>query len=252
MKIKKQIEEISLYSGTLERTVENDIIEFLNEKLSNRQILNKLRKFASKLFIDLSSVDDYELSDYWKKVEISGYVPKKYIKEKKLIILTKNFFWSSFIYYLAKNTMGLKKYDDLEYLKKNDIYFFFDSVLEDYVGFIKCNKLKDIISLKIPIKKSALVVYVSAIHPTFKGKGYGKKMYLAVIEDAGCLISDQGLYSESLNIWVNVLPKNVNYVGFIDDEGNLRKIKGPIGNYSNIIKRFFATNDLSFLKSEII
>jgi hypothetical protein len=248
MIVKRQIGEISLYGGVLERTVESEIIQFLNRKISEREVINKLRKFASKLGIDLSSVDDYELSDYWGDVENNGTVPK--IKKKKLVGLTKNSFWSSFIYYLVKTNFKLKTYDDLEFLKKNDNYYFFDSVLEDYIGYMACTELRDIGSY-FPIKKSALVVNSSALHRAFKGSGYGKKMYLAVIEDAGCLLSDTGLYSESLNIWVNVLPKNVEYVGYIDAENNLRKLRGPIDKYSQNIQRFFATNDPSFLKSPI-
>jgi hypothetical protein len=64
-------------------------------------------------------------------------------------------------------------------------------------------------------------------------------------------LSDTGLYPESLNIWVNVLPKYVKYVGFVDINGDLKKMKGPIEKYSDTIERFFATNDPSFLKLPI-
>jgi hypothetical protein len=250
MIVKRQIGEISLYSGVMDRTVESEIIGLLNMKLSGREIINKLRKFASRLAIDLSTVDDNELLDYWGDVENNGTVPK--VKKKKLVGLTKNSFWSSFIYYLVKTNFKLKKYDDLEFIKKNNNYYFFDADIEDYIGFIVCDQLKDIGQrFKFPIKKSASVVVSSAIHGAFKGQGYGKKMYLAVIEDAGCLLSDTGLYPESLNIWVNVLPKYVKYVGFVDINGDLKKMKGPIEKYSDTIERFFATNDPSFLKLPI-
>jgi GNAT superfamily N-acetyltransferase len=131
-------------------------------------------------------------------------------------------------------------------------YYFFDPLLKDIIGIVFCSDISEYHLSNYPIKKTALCVNVSAVDKAFKGQGYGKKMYLAVIDHAGCLLSDQSLYNESLNIWVNVLPKYVNYVGYVDKFLKLKKIKQPLEDKKDEISRFFATNDPSFLKSKMI
>jgi hypothetical protein len=251
MKVKKQIEEITTYPGTIERDIEETLHNFIKSKFTNNQILKIIKKFAmDEFFLDIRDIDNSALLEYWRDAGL-GY--DIVIEDPKFNVMEKKFFWTALMYTIIKKNYKLKKYDDLEFLKFNNDYYFFDYELKDYVGYISCFKLKDIISSRspTPIKKSALCVSFSAVDTQLKGRGYGKKMYLAIIDDAGCLVSDTGLYDESLNIWVNVLPKLVKYVGYIDESYNLKKIRrGDIPKLDKV-QRFFATNDPSFLKEPL-
>jgi len=246
MKVKKEIEEISLYQGTLSRDIEDSLYNVIDNALKQSKIIKELIKFAKKeFFLDLSDIDPSELYEYWEDAA-QGYGAK--IKKNKLKKLKERYFWSAFMYRLVKNNFKLKNSQGLEFLEIQNDYFFFDPEIEDYIGFMTCSKLKDSSQTTNAIKKSALCVNFSAVDKAFHGYGYGKKMYLAVIDDAGCLLSDISLYESSLNIWVNVLPKYVKYVGYIDDEDNIQKISSDVGLKQYDIKRFFATNDPSFFK----
>lgn len=249
MKVKKEVDEIAVYSGVLDREIEDSLYDVINKAVKKSKIVKELISFAKQeFFIDLSNVDHEDLESYWEQGGNSSFLEIKNKKHKKL---EQRFFWSAFMFRLVKKYLKLKKFEELLFFSIQDNYFFFDGELKDYVGFIKCSKLKDKDFFQSPIKKSALCVDISAVDKAFKGMGYGKKMYLAVIEDAGCLLSDTGLYPESLNIWVNVLPKIVEYVGYIDEYGNLKKITNKNNFDRGDVKRFFATNDISFLKAPI-
>jgi hypothetical protein len=246
MKIKKEIEEISFYGGKMGRDIEDTLYNVIDNALKESKIIKELINFAKEeFFLDLSDIDPSELYEYWRGAG-QGYGVK--IKKNKLKKLKERYFWSAFMYRLAKNNFKLKKSQGLEFLEIQNDYFFFDPELKDYVGFMVCSKLGKSAWTTNAIKKSALCVNTSAVDKAFHGLGYGKKMYLAVIDDAGCLLSDTGLYESSLNIWVNVLPKYVKYVGYVDDEDNIQKISGNVGLKQYHIKRFFATNDPSFFK----
>jgi len=246
MRIKKEIDEISFYQGTLSRDIEDSLYNVIDNALKQSKIIKELIKFAKEaFFLDLSDIDPSELYEYWEDAA-QGYGAK--IKKNKLKKLKERYFWSAFMYRLAKNNFKLKNSQGLEFLEIQNDYFFFDPEIEDYIGFMTCSKLKNSSQTTNAIKKSALCVNTSAVDKAFHGSGYGKKMYLAVIDDAGCLLSDTSLYDSSLNIWVNVLPKYVKYVGYIDDEDNIQKISGDVGLKQYHIKRFFATNDPSFFK----
>jgi hypothetical protein len=250
MKVKKEIEEISFYSGVLDRSIGFSLFEIIKREIKTKKIIDYTLKFAKENFV-------VDLTEFFNKKELLevielGTTESFTTKNKKLEFLEKRVFWSSLMYKIVKDNFKLKKYGELEYWHHTRCYFFFDRDLQDYIGFISYNKLEDILSDGYyPIKKSAICVSTSAIDKAFKGMGYGKKMYLAVIEDAGCLLSDTGLYPDSLNIWVNVLPKVVKYTGYVSELGTLVKISGRMDIQQGNIRRFFATNDPSFLKKEI-
>lgn len=250
MKVKKEIEEISLFQGTLSRDIEDSLYNVIDNALKETKIIKELIKFAKEeFFLDLSDIHPRDLYDYWTDAA-QGYGAK--IKKNKLKKLKERYFWSAFMYRLVKNNFKLKNSQGLEFLEIQNDYFFFDPEIEDYIGFMTCSKLGKSAWTTKAIKKSALCVNTSAVDKAFHGSGYGKKMYLTVIDDAGCLLSDISLYESSLNIWVNVLPKYVKYVGYVDDEDNIQKISGNMGSKASEIKRFFATNDPSFLKGPIL
>lgn len=250
MKIKKEIEEIGFYQGSLSRDIEDSLYNVIDNALKENKIIKELIKFAKEeFFLDLSDIHPRDLYDYWTDAA-QGYGAK--IKKNKLKKLKERYFWSAFMYRLTKDNFKLKKFEGLEFIEIQNDYYFFDPEIKDYIGFITCSKLKDSSQTTRAIKKSALCVSTSAVDKAFQGYGYGKKMYLAVINDAGCLLSDTSLYDSSLNIWVNVLPKYVEFTGYVDEEDNLRKISGRMDMKAGGIKRFFATNDPSFLKRPIL
>jgi ribosomal protein S18 acetylase RimI-like enzyme len=250
MRIKKEIDEISFYTGVLSREIGFSLFEIIEKEVKTKKIIDYTLKFAKENFV-------VDLTEFFNKNELLeviqlGVNESFTTRNKKLKFLEKRVFWTSLMYKIVKDNFKFKKFGELEYWNHSHCYFFFDRDLQDYIGFISYNKLDDILSGdNYPIKKSAICVSTSAIDKAFKGMGYGKKMYLAVIEDAGCLLSDTGLYAESLNIWVNVLPKVVKYTGYISEFGELKKISGRMDTKQENIRRFFATNDRSFLKKEI-
>jgi ribosomal protein S18 acetylase RimI-like enzyme len=234
----------------MDRDIEEGLYRVLDNALKNRKIIKELIKFAKEeFFLDLSNISPDELYHYWEQ---GGQSYTFKVKKTKLKKLEERYFWSAFMYKLVKNNFKLKKFEDLVFFEINNDYYFFDPDIEDYVGFISCGKLKDSSQTTNAIKKSALCVNTSAVDKAFQGSGYGKKMYLAIINDAGCLLSDTSLYDSSLNIWANVLPKYIKYVGYVDESDNLRKISGRMDTKAGGIKRFFATNDPSFLKRPIL
>lgn len=103
-------------------------------------------------------------------------------------------------YYLSKHLFGFEKSMGLNYVKlsMDKIKFvFFDPEIKQIVGFMVLDK----------VNKNTWKVELSAVDETFVGRGYGKIMYLTVLNKVRKLLSDTILYKDSLNIWVNILPK---------------------------------------------
>ena len=130
---------------------------------------------------------------------------------------------SSLAYYLMKNFFKPQKHQGLEYVKQNDRpmyrFFFFDPEIQEFIGYMETR-----MSLSLPGK--SMKVILSAIEKEYIGRGYGGKMYLCVLDQVDYLESDNTLYSESLSIWVNYLPKKVNVWAELDeiDENNDAKV----------------------------
>lgn len=114
---------------------------------------------------------------------------------------------ASLSYYLAKNLVSMTESYGLEYFKSSDKsmveYYFFDSEIEEFVGVLILMK-----SLLLPY--NSYKVILSSTEKEYIGRGYGSKMYLTALDNVAYLMSDTGLYTDSLNIWVNYLPKKVN------------------------------------------
>jgi hypothetical protein len=72
-------------------------------------------------------------------------------------------------------------------------------------------------------------------------------MYLTLLDEYTWLISDTSLYNDSLNIWVNVLPKYAT-VGYINEYDNLMKLTSMKNINKNDIKRFVATKTQTIYK----
>lgn len=132
---------------------------------------------------------------------------------------------SNLAYFLAKNFGGLKKLGNLEALPlfgsgDGKMYYFFDPELEESIGYIGLTtpyggKFEDR-TIKIP--KGSKSVYESSVDKEVRGSGIGKEMYLSILEEVPILFCDSILSQNSLNIWVNVLPRFV-YTGAIVEKG---------------------------------
>jgi hypothetical protein len=73
MKVKKQIEEITTYPGTIERDIEETLHNFIKSKFTNNQILKIIKKFAmDEFFLDIRDIDNSALLEYWRDAGL-GY-----------------------------------------------------------------------------------------------------------------------------------------------------------------------------------
>lgn len=133
------------------------------------------------------------------------------------------------IYYVFKKNYILKTFGNLSYCNNNDFDWtrnYFDEELESFVGFMSLNKIK--FKGYGGIKVSGVQVVDAA-----KSRGYGKMMYLSLFDEFTVVKSDEFLFSESANIWVNILPRYVN-VWIIDESGRKYKkikLKGELPIY---------------------
>jgi len=121
---------------------------------------------------------------------------------------------SSLSYHLAKNLFKINEFQGLEYVKQSELeryrFFFFDPEIQEFVGYFETRK-----SLQLPGK--SMKVLLSAVEQEYIGRGYGSRMYLCVLDQTDYLASDDGLFLDSLNIWVNYLPKKVNVWAELDE-----------------------------------
>jgi len=113
----------------------------------------------------------------------------------------------SLSYFLMKNLFKVYEFEGLEYVKNVDNpfykFYFFDPEIQEFVGYLETRK-----SLLLPGK--SMQVILSAVEKEYVGRGYGSRMYLCIINQVDYLMSDSTLYPDSLNMWVNYLPRKVN------------------------------------------
>lgn len=249
-----ELKEIYYSEGTLDRFPLADAIDVV--------IAIGFRKFYK--FLEDYLIKNYDLNldeiDYAKKTirnyleEISNHWhAKKFeakIKNRKLKFLQDYKVISHIVYKFFKNYMNTHSFGDVKFMKYKqgyDItYWFFDKEEKSFLGMIKGSYLRETDAdpkLMYKLGKKSFVVSLSSLKPDMKGMGYGKQMYLAVLDDSGTILSDKNLYSESRNIWIYALPKYVKTAGYIDDSNQLVELDGEEPNVrDNEIYRFFATN----------
>jgi hypothetical protein len=200
----------------------------------------------------------YHLTKF-KKSDVENYVnlfPDSFSIDNKHIPpeLQTNDVLSNLAYYLVKRFFKLRKLGELEYFIETTTwgdrnYFFFDSELEQSVGSITIKKVSDFFG-EVKFPDNSWAVRTAGIDSEAKGTGLGKQMYLAILDDVDVLFCDSFLYEESLNIWVNVLPKYV-YVGAVFN--NVHRKPVMISRRTKLldlesVKRYFATKRPELIK----
>lgn len=191
----KLLQEVTVGKGILKV---NSLEELFDELLNRPKVIKLTRKYLENVASpDIDEVTDEKLSNYLDSlgsVYFKEPLPKYYYSPDVV---------SGLGYFLSKNIFGYKKSYGLNYFvtkTDHEKYWFFDPEIKQFVGYIV---VKDAFDFDSNVKR---VDFVS-IDKTFKGRGYGTKMYLTILSSVDFLMSDSLLYKESLNIWVNILPK---------------------------------------------
>ena len=182
-----------------------------------KDILDKKKKkvfeitrlfFRNELGVSTKKWNDDQLESYLIDIrdnESSGTgwniirtYPKVFRKPSTIVSLS---------YFLMKNLFKVYEFEGLEYVKQVEFpfnrFFFFDPEIQEFVGYLETQK-----SLSLPGK--SMKVAISAVEREYVGRGYGSRMYLCILNQVDYLMSDDTLYPDSLNIWVNYLPNKVN------------------------------------------
>jgi len=182
-----------------------------------KKIFSKKRKkvleitrqfFKNELGVSVDKWNDDQLETYFLDIrdnqsmgtnwDINKNYPKVFRKPSTIVSLS---------YSLIKNLLEVYEFEGLEYVKEIENpynrFYFFDPEIQEFVGYVETQK-----SLSLPGK--SMKVVLSGVEKEYVGRGYGSRMYLCIINQFDYLMSDDTLYPDSLNIWVNYLPKMVN------------------------------------------
>jgi len=111
--------------------------------------------------------------------------------------------------------------------------YYVDPEIESYVGFLSLHRNKYVSKKDSKEYSCGKVNGIQIIKP-FKSSGYGKQIYVSLLDEFEVVKSDDQLFTDSLNIWVNVLPKYA-YVWLVDEFGKAKRIssKGKLPIYEN-------------------
>jgi hypothetical protein len=208
-------EELTIASGGMDFNPIYNTISRLIADLSESVVGQNGREYLSSV----AGLSDEEID------KLIGDKNNIYKLEKK----SKSDLICGLIYYVFKKNYILKPFGNLSYCNNNDSDWtrnYFDEELESFIGFMSLNKIK--FKGYDGIKVSGIQVVDTA-----KSRGYGKMMYLSLFDEFTVVKSDEFLFSESANIWVNVLPRYVN-VWIIDESGRKYKkikLKGELPIY---------------------
>lgn len=195
-----EVIEIGTARGRYDTSPELILWRLFNNEMKKKHKIEAFKNFFSKnLGKEYKKIGDKSILHFF------DYLQQRFIWDGD--IKTNPDTESGFAYYIAKNYFGIKEGHSLSFLKIKDYrshdYFFFDRGLKIFVGCIKVSDYD-----KLP-RNSYKVDYSAVVKPLI-GTGYGTKMYLSVLSDVDYLRSDDYLFTGSLRIWRDVLPKYVN------------------------------------------
>jgi len=262
----RELEEIHLATGELERFPISDSIEMI-EEIGFNKFYSFLNDYLKKhLDIDLHKIknsklkiskflDNIKYSRTEKDTDLIDYSESKKLRKLENIKVLSHIIYKFFKQEskTSRNVIKFSEFEDLKFFRFNltsDIkYWFFTSDEKRFLGVILGNTAQDINkSISEKFGKNAFIVNLSSIMENMKGVGYGKQMYLAILNDCGVILSDSVLYKDSYNIWVHALPKYVSYVGYIKKNNELKDIYDLPNEKIENVYRFFATNDEKIIK----
>jgi hypothetical protein len=242
----KKLDELHIMDGVLDADVISTFFGYVRVDIGEEKLVKLIKKYfktqvglegiKKKVFKSLSDKLDYtdDIHDFKRLEEF----PKEFWNVDVI---------SNLSYFIASKVYKLKKGVELEYITYygKHSYFFFDPELEELVGRVSVDTLS-IANLPFSSKKSGSISF-SALEKFSKSQGYGKNMYLTLLEIYDIIFSDTSLYEESLNIWVNVLPKYAKSYGYVDTTYEPIHFKPGQKLIFKDIERFFASKrDLYF------
>jgi hypothetical protein len=247
----KKLKEVSISRGDVyEKEIYEPIIQMLLDKMGMKNLIGKIKNILETHF-DLKAK---KVKNFEEKIEsfINSLLSDTLtIKGKKLDFVSDPDTISKILYILFKDQRGMKSYGRLNFFvdkssSHTDFFFFAE---EYYIGFIKTSEIEDPdLSKKLPSNSRKVVL--SALEPMMKGMGFGRDMYLAVINHVGVLLSDSYLFEESLSIWLYALPKYVKFVGmFIENKDKAVSIETYDDYSDSEIESFVASNKRDIIKS---
>jgi hypothetical protein len=193
------------------------VLYFFREVVNNlvnkkyKKLIHVVRSFfRNELVMDIDKWGDVKIESYLRDIRLQNLHRYPNLLRKPSTVV-------SLSYHIMKNFLTVQQFEGLEYYKLVDNpyyrFFFFDPEVEELVGFMETKK-----SLSLPGK--SVKVVLSAVEKEYIGRGYGSRMYLCVLNQVDYLVSDDTLYPDSLNMWVNYLPTKVNVWANIDSENN--------------------------------
>lgn len=198
--------------------------------------------FINVVGFDESEVNTSLIPPYLMDINRHSYFPEKFYQKDVI---------SGLCYHLAKNFIKLKNGSTgLSYFEeeKNYLveYYFFDDELEQLAGYCKARKFvpRSLNKLYKLFPKDTYQVELILGDP-----GYGKQMYMFLVNAHDCVMSDDVLFPGALNMWVNVLPKMA-VVGYITDKNKIGRM-GPRNKVLNPrdIDVYFASKNMDVLNA---
>ena len=216
-------EEISISSGLMDFMPFTKAIEKLQKLLGDDAFKNEVRTYLT----NVAALSDSEIKRLIKKDYNLDKLEYRTRPSKKTDLI------SGMIYYIFNNNFSKKESEGISYFEfvefgSQKIRYYFDEELETFIGFLAFGERT------YANRRCAVVGGIEVIH-TAKSRGYGKFMYLSLFNNYSVIKSDDNLFEESLNIWVNVLPRYCN-VWLVDEtRKKFKKIesKGLLPIYEN-------------------
>lgn len=203
----KKINEISPYSGNLEKNAIYEVFGFIRHRGGfSKSEKKRLFKdyYKNEIGVKSKNISDEAIDKFFERLsfgrkdfKVSGEIKKSLTDKNKLL---------GFAYHCFVNKFNLSSGVDLKYYKSKDSeYFFFDPAFKIFVGSIRTD----------PKKQGTERVIISFLDDELIGQGYGIRMYATIITKVQYLSSDSTLYEGSYKMWSRVLPKMFNVWGVI-------------------------------------
>lgn len=225
----KTITEITLLSEVNFENSWKIIFNYIEENFPAPIVEKEIKKYFKKqLGFKLDDGEIKKILDSFPYLDVSEI---KSLENEDIL--------SNLAYHMAKNLIGIFKLGNLrctKFIEDDEFtrYIFFDGELQESIGHFLIKPAPESSYRGVP------VVSISALDKQIKGMGFGKEMYLSLLSDNKLLGSDNTLTNESLNIWVNVLPKYA-YVFAKMENGGVVSMMGNKKPHYERVERYFAT-----------